>query len=99
MGDLSLGILAPHPAGSEWELRRVEGSLPATTFNEDPVCGSATPGSYQLADPHRRTAQQLHHASRHQPGPGGLLTSPGDDTGTTWVGGPARTIIEGTVTL
>ncbi|WP_127573649.1 PhzF family phenazine biosynthesis protein [Georgenia faecalis] len=97
MGDLRVGIIGPHPAGGPADVE-VRAFVPGVGVIEDPVTGSVNAGLARWLIgagrmPGRYTVAQGTALRRT----GRLLIE--TDGETIWVGGPARTLITGTVEI
>jgi len=97
MGDLRVGVVGAHPAGSECQFE-VRAFVPALSVPEDPVTGSLNAGlalwliGAGLAPPSYLASQgtALGRAGRV------FVQRIGDDT---WIGGDVCAVVAGTVTL
>ncbi|MCA8970203.1 MAG: PhzF family phenazine biosynthesis protein [Planctomycetes bacterium] len=96
LGDIKLGVIGPHPAGSECAFE-VRAFVPSLGVPEDPVTGSLNAGIAQwligarLA-PKRYVAAQGTAMQRN-----GRVHVHQDDEGTVWIGGDCTTCVDGIV--
>jgi PhzF family phenazine biosynthesis protein len=99
LGDLDVGIAGPYPSGSP-EAIEVRAFFPVGGATvEDPVTGSLNASLAQWLLGAGRLAAPYVAAQGTRLGRAGRVGIEQDPDGTIWVGGPALTLVEGTVDL
>lgn len=97
MGDLQVGVVAPHATGHEADFE-VRGFVPGLGIPEDPVTGSLNAGLAMWLIGSDRAPQKYVAAQGTALGRAGRVHVQHVD-GRYWIGGQTRTIVRGTVTM
>ncbi|MFE4195993.1 PhzF family phenazine biosynthesis protein [Paenarthrobacter sp. NPDC056912] len=97
MGDLKVGVIGPHKAGSgvDFEVRTF---IPGDAMVEDPVTGSFNAGAAQWLIGSGRAPEEYVAAQGTVLGRSGRIHVKAED-GEIWIGGASATCIQGTVLL
>lgn len=97
MGDLHVGVVAPHATGHEADFE-VRGFVPGLGIPEDPVTGSLNAGLAMWLIGSDRAPQKYVAAQGTALGRAGRVHVQHVD-GRYWIGGQTRTIVRGTVAM
>ncbi|MCB9882236.1 MAG: PhzF family phenazine biosynthesis protein [Planctomycetes bacterium] len=96
LGDIKLGVVGPHPAGSECAFE-VRAFVPSLGVPEDPVTGSLNAGLAQWLIGARLAPKHYVAAQGTAMQRSGRVHVQQDDDGTVWIGGDCTTCVEGSV--
>jgi PhzF family phenazine biosynthesis protein len=98
MRELKLGVVGPHPAGSDCQFE-VRAFVPGLGVPEDPVTGSLNAGLAQWLIGSGRAPARYLAAQGAALGRAGRVHVVQDADGTVWIGGDVAACISGTLTL
>jgi len=98
MRELKLGVVGPHPAGSDCQFE-VRAFVPGLGVPEDPVTGSLNAGLAQWLIGSGRAPARYVAAQGAALGRAGRVHVVQDADGTVWIGGDVAACISGTLTL